>query len=146
MTSVNALSSGLTSGTAASALAGTSGTTADSSLANALTGQTTDPTAAAAAGGTISQSGTDSIADSTSKALQQISDQIAALGATASSNVQEFEKTTSDVLYDNNATARTIGFREGDPVRREPLLAFLRQLVADNRAGGWRRLKAARDA
>ena len=40
----------------------------------------------------------------------------------------------------DNKTARTIGFREGDPARREPLLAFLRQLVADNRAGGWRRL------
>jgi hypothetical protein len=44
----------------------------------------------------------------------------------------------------DNQTARTIGFREGDPIRREPLLTFLRQLVADNRAGGWRKLKAAR--
>ncbi|NNM47191.1 DUF1801 domain-containing protein [Knoellia koreensis] len=44
----------------------------------------------------------------------------------------------------DNQTARTIGFHEGDPIRREPLLAFLRQLVADNRAGGWRKLKAAR--
>jgi hypothetical protein len=41
----------------------------------------------------------------------------------------------------DNQTARTIGFREGEPVRREPLLAFFRQLVADNRAGGWRGLK-----
>ncbi len=44
----------------------------------------------------------------------------------------------------DNQTARTIGFREGDPIRREPLLTFLRQLVADNRAGGWRKLKTAR--
>jgi hypothetical protein len=113
MTSVSPLSSALTSGTAASALTGTSATTADSSLASALAGNTTDPLAAAASGGTTSSSPTDSIADSTSKALQQISDQIAALGASnaasAASNVQEFEKTTNDVLYDNNATARSIG-------------------------------------
>ena len=107
MTTVSALSSGLTSGTAASALSGTSATTADSSLASALAGKTTDPTKAAASGGTSSASS--SIADSTSAALKQISDQIAALGAKAASNVQEFEKTTNDVLYDNNATARSIG-------------------------------------
>jgi hypothetical protein len=41
----------------------------------------------------------------------------------------------------DNATARTIGFREGDEVPAEPLLEFFRRLVADNRAGGWRRLK-----
>ena len=41
----------------------------------------------------------------------------------------------------DNQTARTIGFREGDEVRREPLLAFFRRLIADNRAGGWRTLK-----
>ena len=39
-----------------------------------------------------------------------------------------------------NKTARTIGFREGDDVPEEPLLRFFRRLVADNRAGGWRRL------
>jgi len=37
-----------------------------------------------------------------------------------------------------NTAARTIGFREGDPIAREALLAFLRRLIADNRAGGWR--------
>lgn len=41
----------------------------------------------------------------------------------------------------DNTTARTIGFREGDDVPEEALLEFLRRLVADNRAGGWRRLK-----
>jgi hypothetical protein len=41
----------------------------------------------------------------------------------------------------DNATARTIGFRAGDEVPAEPLLEFFRRLVADNRAGGWRRLK-----
>jgi hypothetical protein len=41
----------------------------------------------------------------------------------------------------DNTTARTIGFREADDVPEEALLEFLRRLVADNRAGGWRRLK-----
>jgi hypothetical protein len=41
----------------------------------------------------------------------------------------------------DNTTARTIGFREGDDVPEEALLEFLRRLVADNRAGGWRRLQ-----
>lgn len=40
-----------------------------------------------------------------------------------------------------NETARTIGFREGDVVPEEALLQFIRRLVADNRAGGWRRLR-----
>jgi hypothetical protein len=39
-----------------------------------------------------------------------------------------------------NTTARTISFREGDPIDREALLVFLRRLIADNRAGGWRKL------
>jgi hypothetical protein len=41
----------------------------------------------------------------------------------------------------DNKTARTIGFREGDEVPAEALLEFFRALVADNRAGGWRKLK-----
>jgi hypothetical protein len=40
-----------------------------------------------------------------------------------------------------NATARTIAFGEGDVVPEEALLEFFRRLVADNRAGGWRKLK-----
>jgi hypothetical protein len=44
----------------------------------------------------------------------------------------------------DNQTARTVGFREGDPIDRPALLAFLRQIVANNRAGGWRKLKAER--
>jgi hypothetical protein len=40
-----------------------------------------------------------------------------------------------------NATARTIAFREGDPIPRDALTAMLRQIVANNRAGGWRRLE-----
>jgi len=41
-----------------------------------------------------------------------------------------------------NETARTIGFRRGDPINRPALLAFFRQIIANNRAGGWRKLKA----
>lgn len=42
----------------------------------------------------------------------------------------------------NNSTARTIAFREGDPVPVAPLTAMLRQIIANSRAGGWRALKA----
>ena len=42
----------------------------------------------------------------------------------------------------DNTTARTIAFWEGDPVDEPALLEFLRQIVANNRAGGWRKLKA----
>lgn len=41
----------------------------------------------------------------------------------------------------DNSTARTIAFREGDEVPRDALLEMLRQIVANNRAGGWRALK-----
>ena len=44
----------------------------------------------------------------------------------------------------DNETARTIGFRKGATINRPALLAFFRQIIANNRAGGWRRLKAAR--
>jgi hypothetical protein len=40
-----------------------------------------------------------------------------------------------------NKTARTIAFWEGDEVPEDHLLEFFTRLVADNRAGGWRRLK-----
>lgn len=41
----------------------------------------------------------------------------------------------------DNKTARTIAFYEGDPINRRALAAMLRQIVANNRAGGWRKLK-----
>jgi hypothetical protein len=41
----------------------------------------------------------------------------------------------------DNTTARTIAFWEGDPVDEPALVEFLRQIIANNRAGGWRRLK-----
>jgi len=42
----------------------------------------------------------------------------------------------------DNKTARTISFRNGDTIKTSALTTMLRQLVADNRAGGWRKLKA----
>jgi hypothetical protein len=44
----------------------------------------------------------------------------------------------------DNETARTIGFRMGDSINKPALLAFFRQIIANNRAGGWRKIKAAR--
>jgi hypothetical protein len=40
-----------------------------------------------------------------------------------------------------NATARAIQYYEGDPVREDELTDFLRSVVANNRAGGWRRIQ-----
>ena len=41
----------------------------------------------------------------------------------------------------DNKTARTVSFREGEPVNRPALLAMFRQIIANNRAGGWRVLR-----
>lgn len=43
-----------------------------------------------------------------------------------------------------NKTARMIAFREGDPIRAAALTTMLRQIIANNRAGGWRKLKEPR--
>ena len=43
-----------------------------------------------------------------------------------------------------NQTARTVAIREGEPINVPALTAMIRQIAANNRAGGWRRLKAAR--
>jgi hypothetical protein len=40
----------------------------------------------------------------------------------------------------DNKTARTIAFRQGAAIPRMALVAMLRQIVANNRAGGWRKL------
>jgi hypothetical protein len=40
-----------------------------------------------------------------------------------------------------NKTARTVAFREGDEINVPALSAMLAQIVANNRAGGWRKLK-----
>jgi hypothetical protein len=41
----------------------------------------------------------------------------------------------------DNKTARTVAFREGDAINVPALLAMFRQIIAHNRAGGWRKLK-----
>jgi hypothetical protein len=41
----------------------------------------------------------------------------------------------------DNTTARTVAIREGEAVSAPALIAMFRQIVADNRAGGWRKLK-----
>ena len=40
-----------------------------------------------------------------------------------------------------NQTARTVGIREGETINAPALTAMFRQIIANNRAGGWRRLK-----
>ena len=42
-----------------------------------------------------------------------------------------------------NKTARTVALRRGEPIYAEPLIAMFRAIIANNRAGGWRQLKAA---
>jgi hypothetical protein len=43
-----------------------------------------------------------------------------------------------------NQTGRMIAIHEGQPINRRALTAIFKAIVADNRAGGWRKLKAAR--
>jgi hypothetical protein len=45
-----------------------------------------------------------------------------------------------------NKTARTVAIYEGEAVNEAALQAMFRQIIADNRAGGWRKIKAARAA
>ena len=40
-----------------------------------------------------------------------------------------------------NKTARTVAISEGDPVNASALSAMFKQIIANNRAGGWRKLK-----
>jgi hypothetical protein len=41
----------------------------------------------------------------------------------------------------NNKTARTIFYNEGEQINGPALSALLEQIIANNRAGGWRKLK-----
>ncbi len=43
----------------------------------------------------------------------------------------------------NNKTARTISFHQDSEIPHRPLTAMLRQIAANNRAGGWRNIKPA---
>jgi hypothetical protein len=44
----------------------------------------------------------------------------------------------------DNKTARTVALHQGEPVNAPALGAMFRQIIANNRAGGWRKLKARR--
>jgi hypothetical protein len=41
----------------------------------------------------------------------------------------------------DNKTARTVAFGEGETINARALTAMFKQIVANNRAGGWRKLK-----
>jgi hypothetical protein len=43
----------------------------------------------------------------------------------------------------DNQTARTVGIRKGETINERALLAMFRQIIANNRAGGWRKIKGA---
>ena len=45
-----------------------------------------------------------------------------------------------------NKTGRQIAIFEGQAINRSALLAMFREIIANNRAGGWRRLMAAASA
>lgn len=40
-----------------------------------------------------------------------------------------------------NKTARAVALRQGETINKPALTAILRQVIANNRAGGWRKLK-----
>ena len=44
----------------------------------------------------------------------------------------------------DNQTARTVGFRQGEPINAPALGEMFRAIIANNRAGGWRRIKKER--
>jgi len=44
----------------------------------------------------------------------------------------------------DNQTARTVAVRQGEAINAPALTAMLRRIIANNRAGGWRRLKRER--
>ena len=43
----------------------------------------------------------------------------------------------------DNKTARTVAIRQGEAVNAPALTAMFQQIIANNRAGGWRKLKPA---
>jgi hypothetical protein len=42
-----------------------------------------------------------------------------------------------------NKTARTVAFHQGETVNTRALRTMIKQIIANNRAGGWRKLKAS---
>jgi hypothetical protein len=66
-------------------------------------------------------------------------------------NVFLYDPTVSDpagiiTAGHGNATGRQIAIYQGQPINRRALLTMFRQIIANNRAGGWRRLKPAAPA
>jgi hypothetical protein len=43
----------------------------------------------------------------------------------------------------DNKTGRAVAIRQGETINTRALTAMFRQIIANNRAGGWRKLKAA---
>ncbi len=41
----------------------------------------------------------------------------------------------------DNKTGRTVAIRQGEPINTSALIAMFKQIIANNRAGGWRKLK-----
>ena len=41
----------------------------------------------------------------------------------------------------DNTTARTVAIRQGETINASALAAMFKQIIANNRAGGWRKLK-----
>ena len=46
----------------------------------------------------------------------------------------------------DNKTARTVAVRKGETINATALTAMFRQIIANNRAGGWRKLKRDQQA
>ena len=44
----------------------------------------------------------------------------------------------------DNQTARTMAIREGEAINARAFTALIKQIIANNRAGGWRTLKKIR--
>jgi hypothetical protein len=44
----------------------------------------------------------------------------------------------------DNATARTVAVRDGETMNAAALTVMFKQIIANNRAGGWRKLKSER--
>ena len=42
----------------------------------------------------------------------------------------------------DNKTARAIAIRDGEPINARALVSMFREIIANNRAGGWRKVKA----
>jgi hypothetical protein len=43
-----------------------------------------------------------------------------------------------------NKAARTVAIRKGETIKRRALSAMFKQIISNNRAGGWRKLKSTR--